>query len=198
MPDRRLVPLNRVLDVDVSSHFASLPPTTANMPTYAYSGWHSNPVALQNTHPVSWGTSLWPDAHHSSSYTTMPSHPWQVYVTPPSSGIFLHIEPLLLPAEYHFPSETQPARSRHSSPLPLSCRWIHDDTHRICGFQGALDALKAHFKTHFNAGPPDEQIVCRWDRCSYKRRSNSSVRSMRRDCMWRHICEVHLGMKRAT
>jgi hypothetical protein len=24
------------------------------------------------------------------------------------------------------------------------------------------------------------------------------VRSMRRDTIWRHTCEVHLGMKRAT
>lgn len=203
MLDRRLVSVNRgVLDVnDVSIASAS---------SYDYSGWHSGPVALHNTHqhdPVSWGTSLrWPDVHNP--YTTIsntPSHQWQVFVTPPPGGTF----PLHSAAEYHLPSETQPPDhppTRHPFPPPhshpssplLSCRWIHDDTLRICGFQGALDALKAHQKTHFNAGPSHQQVVCQWDGCEYKRRSNSTVRSMRRDCMWRHTCEIHLGMRRAT
>ncbi|KAG2364544.1 hypothetical protein BDR07DRAFT_1401156 [Suillus spraguei] len=89
-----------------------------------------------------------------------------------------------------------PPRS-HSSPLPFSCRWLCDDD-TPCEFTGILDELKAHCKTSHFAGPPDGQIECRWEACTYHKRDDRTVRVMRRDCMWRHTCEVHLGMRRAT
>ncbi|KAG2756831.1 hypothetical protein P692DRAFT_20825286 [Suillus brevipes Sb2] len=106
-----------------------------------------------------------------------------------------------------FPYEMQPPEHppthrhppHHSSPILYTCGWrLPDDTLRVCGFRGALGALKAHHKTHFNAGPSNQQVECQWNGCDYKRRSDSTVSSMRRDCIWRHILEVHLGKQRAT
>ncbi|KAG2347881.1 hypothetical protein BDR05DRAFT_590491 [Suillus weaverae] len=144
------------------------------------------------------------------------SYQWQNFDIPPSSGTLSPIIPPHLAAGsyrfssqphggniYHF-SEHPPANHPyfsppHSHPPLLRCEWlhvVHEDTLQVCGFQGTLEALKGHCKTHFNAGPPRAQIECRWDHCDYKKRTNLTVRSMRRDCMWRHMCEVHLGMKR--
>ncbi|KAG1887139.1 hypothetical protein F4604DRAFT_1720411 [Suillus subluteus] len=52
----------------------------------------------------------------------------------------------------HHPADQPPTRqltflslhSHSSSPLPLSCRWLRDDT--VCGFTGTLGELKAHCK----------------------------------------------------
>ncbi|KAG1887137.1 hypothetical protein F4604DRAFT_1720395 [Suillus subluteus] len=82
----------------------------------------------------------------------------------------------------------------YSYPLLLSCRWLYDNA--PCIFTGTLDELKAHCRTSHFAGPPDGQIECRWEACTYHRRDDRTVHVMRRDCMWRHTCEIHLGMKR--
>lgn len=158
----------------------------------------------------------WPDAHHShsnnSAMSNTPSYQWQIFAIPPSSGT---LSPLYLTAEYcnfsesqphggiiHHPQDHPPTHHPYfplpDSHSPLTCKWLHSETLQICGFLGSLDALKAHHRTHLHDGPPNEQIECQWDRCSYTRRSNCRVRSMRRDTIWRHTCEVHLGMKRAT
>lgn len=96
---------------------------------------------------------------------------------------------------YHPPIASQPLRS-HPFPLLRSCRWLCDDA--PCKFTGTLDELKAHCKRSHFAGPPDAQIECRWEACTYHKRDDPTVHVMRRDCMWRHTSEVHLGMKRGT
>ncbi|KAG1821557.1 uncharacterized protein BJ212DRAFT_904463 [Suillus subaureus] len=88
-----------------------------------------------------------------------------------------------------------PLRS-HSSPLLFSCRWLYDDA--LCKFLGTLDELKAHCRTNHFSGPPDAQIECLWEACTYHKRGDHTVHVMRRDCIWRHTCEVHLGVKRGT
>ncbi|KAG1726269.1 uncharacterized protein EDB91DRAFT_1166498 [Suillus paluster] len=89
-----------------------------------------------------------------------------------------------------------PLHSPPSSPSLLSCRWLRDDT--PCGFTGTLEALKVHCKISHFAGPPNAQIECRWEACYYHKRGDPTVRGIRRDCMWRHTSEVHLGMRRRT
>ncbi|KAG2039004.1 hypothetical protein BDR03DRAFT_953362 [Suillus americanus] len=203
-----------------SIHSLVFPPTTTNMPPY-YGSWHSNPVTHRNTphhNPlVSWGTlPLWPNVRvHHSNFTnpTMFNEPWQNFAMPPSNGSRSPNIPPHLAAEYHFSPQPHGANIHHLAEHPptyhlyvfpphpsplLHCKWLQEDTLQICGFQGTLEALKAHCKAHFSTGPPHARIECRWDRCDYKKRSNSKVRSMRRDCMWRHTSEVHLGMKRVT
>ncbi|KAG1887130.1 hypothetical protein F4604DRAFT_1234087 [Suillus subluteus] len=177
------------------------------MPTHVsnHGSWHSNPVARHNTPhydpQVSWDTlPMWPDVrvHHFNS--TVSNEPWQNDI-PPSLSTYI---PPHLAAVYRFsppphggniPTYHPSPHNHPPSPL-LHCRWLHED--QICGFQGTLEALKAHCKAHFSTGPPHAQTECRWDRCNYKKRSNSKIRSMRRDCLWRHTSEVHLGMKRVT
>ncbi|KAG1750250.1 hypothetical protein EDB19DRAFT_1679339 [Suillus lakei] len=97
----------------------------------------------------------------------------------------------------------QPATSQpdsiplHSHPSPpLLCRWLGDGT--VCKFTGTLKALKAHCKISHFAGSQNAQVECRWVACDYHKRDDHTVRVMRRDCMWRHICEVHLGKRRGT
>ncbi|KAG1734518.1 hypothetical protein EDB19DRAFT_1727489 [Suillus lakei] len=92
---------------------------------------------------------------------------------------------------------SSPLHSYPSSPLP-SCQWLNDDTVTPCGFIGTLDALKVHCTTSHFTGPRMVQIECQWEGCSYYKRDEPAVRVMRRDCIWRHICEVHLMLKRST
>ncbi|KAG1737077.1 uncharacterized protein EDB91DRAFT_488481 [Suillus paluster] len=94
------------------------------------------------------------------------------------------------------PPTRQPDSDQPSSPLLISCRWQRDVG--TCGFTGTLQMLRAHCQTRHFIGPQNAQIACRWETCNYHKRSDPTVRVMRRDCMWRHTCEVHLGMKRST
>ncbi|KAG2076557.1 hypothetical protein BDR04DRAFT_1089710 [Suillus decipiens] len=81
-------------------------------------------------------------------------------------------------------------------PPPFLCRWLHDDI--VCGFTGTLGELRAHYrKSHF-AGLPNALVECRWEACEYHKRDDPTIHVMRRECMWRHIREVHLGMKRGA
>ncbi|KAG2103185.1 hypothetical protein BD769DRAFT_169647 [Suillus cothurnatus] len=154
----------------------------------------------------------WPDVqvHHSNStdstmFSNEPAYQCQVLAIPPSRPSF-NIHPHLAVGHRfsshphyggHPPTQHPYLHPPHPSPL-LLCKWLHEDTLQICGFQGTYEALKAHCKRHFKSGPSHAQIQCRWDRCEYKKCSNSTVRCMRRDCLWRHISEIHLGMKRVT
>jgi len=83
-----------------------------------------------------------------------------------------------------------------SSPPLLTCLWLLDGI--PCGFTGPLEALKPHCKSSHFSGPQDAQMKCHWKGCDYHKRDDPAVDIMRRDCMWRHISEVHLGMKRGT
>ncbi|OAX33473.1 hypothetical protein K503DRAFT_522260 [Rhizopogon vinicolor AM-OR11-026] len=83
-----------------------------------------------------------------------------------------------------------------SSPGLLSCLWLLNGT--SCGFTGSLQALRAHCKSAHFFGPQSAQIECHWQGCDYHKRDDPTVHVMRRDCMWRHTREIHLGMKRGT
>ncbi|KAG1726259.1 uncharacterized protein EDB91DRAFT_1166434 [Suillus paluster] len=138
-----------------------------------------------------------------------PSGPSTPVILPPLAAEFSQINFTSQPCASHgrnasYPSDQPPINqpypitlhSHPSSPLLLSCRWLQDDT--LCVFTGTLEALKAHCKTSHFAGPPNAQIECRWEACGYHKRDCPTVHAMRRDCMWRHTSEVHLGMKRGT
>ncbi|KAG1836081.1 hypothetical protein DFJ58DRAFT_819666 [Suillus subalutaceus] len=80
-----------------------------------------------------------------------------------------------------YPSDHPPiANQPYLTPLLLlhSCRWLYDDA--PCKFTGTLDELKAHCKRSHFAGPPDAQIECRWEACTYHRRDDPTVHVMRR------------------
>lgn len=87
--------------------------------------------------------------------------------------------------------------SHPSSPL-VSCRWLSDDTVTRCGFTGTLRELKLHCATIHFTGPKIARIECHWEDCDYYKCKDSTVRAMRRDSVWRHICEIHLGLKRGS
>ncbi|OAX34923.1 hypothetical protein K503DRAFT_409839 [Rhizopogon vinicolor AM-OR11-026] len=79
--------------------------------------------------------------------------------------------------------------SRSHTQESRPCRWLG------CVFEGSIDALKTHLiNSHLN-GPQDAQIECLWDGCDYFRRGKPGVRTMRRDSAWRHVLEIHLGVK---
>ncbi|KAG1750260.1 hypothetical protein EDB19DRAFT_1904491 [Suillus lakei] len=109
-------------------------------------------------------------------------------VTPQPGPLSGPLPPIISPPS---PAGSSIPPHSHSSPL-LSCRWQCEDA--LCTFRGTLDALKFHFKTH-STGAPHARIICRWVDCQKR---DGAWRSMRRDTSWRHVCEVHLGMKRGT
>ncbi|KAJ8595552.1 hypothetical protein M405DRAFT_338710 [Rhizopogon salebrosus TDB-379] len=110
-----------------------------------------------------------------------------------------------IPIRFYNNSPLNPGRryrasaERHPDPSPsplISCRWLIDDI--PCGFAGPLGALSAHCKSSHFSGPKNAQIECRWEGCDYRKRDDPTVHVMRRDCIWRHTYEIHLGMKRGT
>ncbi|KAG0702790.1 hypothetical protein DFH29DRAFT_1068926 [Suillus ampliporus] len=155
-----------------------------------------------------------------------PSHQWQysaIHQPSPLSGPLPPMIPPPLAAEYSqisfspqhyvnhgehicYPSYQLPANQPYSillhghpsDPFLPSCRWLRDHDGTLCGFTGTMEAFKAHCKTTHFAGPQNAQIECRWEACNYHKRDDPTVHVMRRGCMWRHTCEVHLGMKRGT
>ncbi|OAX40301.1 hypothetical protein K503DRAFT_768701 [Rhizopogon vinicolor AM-OR11-026] len=107
------------------------------------------------------------------------------YINPPH-----HLRQL---EQYRVPGGSQ---SHSFSPPSFSCQWLLADT--PCGFSGTLKELKAHCKKGHFFGPNNARIECRWHGCNYHKRDDCTMHDMRRDCMWRHIYEVHLGMKRVA
>ncbi|KAG1829537.1 hypothetical protein DFJ58DRAFT_825538 [Suillus subalutaceus] len=87
--------------------------------------------------------------------------------------------------------------SHPSSPL-LSCRWLNDDVIIHCGFTGTLRELKLHCATVHFTGPKIARITCHWEGCDYYKCKDPTVCAMRCDLVWRHICEIHLGLKRGS
>jgi hypothetical protein len=109
-----------------------------------------------------------------------------------------HDQTICYPSD-HLPIANHPYSIQlrsHLSPLLLSCRWLYDDA--LCEFMGTLEELKAHCKISHFYGLQTAQVQCRWEACAYRKRGRPTVYVMRRDCMWRHTCEVHLGMKRGA
>jgi hypothetical protein len=123
-------------------------------------------------------------------YPDEPSNQWHTSATHQKGPLTRHMTPPFLAAE-----SLQMSFSSQK-PLLLSCRWLCDKT--LCEFTGTLEELKVHCKTSHFSGPQNAQFQCRWEACAYYKRSCPTVHVMRRDCMWRHTREVHLGMKRST
>jgi hypothetical protein len=127
-------------------------------------------------------------------------HPCHLgYISPPPN----QLSPI--PIRFYNNSPLNPGRryrasaERHPDPSPsplISCRWLIDDI--PCGFAGPLGTLSAHCKSSHFSGPKNAQIECRWEGCDYRKRDDPTVHVMRRDCIWRHTYEIHLGMKRGT
>ncbi|KAG2067914.1 hypothetical protein BDR04DRAFT_1104337 [Suillus decipiens] len=88
-----------------------------------------------------------------------------------------------------------PHRIHHSSSTTFSCGWLIGEN-RTCGFEGPLDAFKTHFRRSHLSGAQDALHACCWQGCNYCKRDNETVHVMRRDSVWRHAKETHLGMKR--
>lgn len=157
-------------------------------------------------------------------YNILP-HQWQTHVVPQPRHLSLPVTPMIPPplvAEHSrfiyamqphvspgeqtgYSSNYPPVHQPYSFPLHahpssslLSCQWLNDDTVTHCGFTGTLKALESHCKTIHFTGTRIAQIECHWKGCDYYKRNDPTVRVMRRDCMWRHTCEVHLRLKRGS
>ena len=74
------------------------------------------------------------------------------------------------------------------------CRWLHEDN-ISCDFSGSLYELKKHFNAIHLPGSQDGLTRCHWEGCDYCRRGNRAVNTMRLDSLWRHVLEMHLGIK---
>ncbi|KAG1762346.1 hypothetical protein EDD22DRAFT_582087 [Suillus occidentalis] len=91
--------------------------------------------------------------------------------------------------------ESHASGTYHSSSTTFSCGWlVRQNT--TCGFEGPLDAFKEHFRGSHLSGSQDAENVCCWRGCGYRKRNNTTIRGMRRDSVWRHVSETHLGRKR--
>ncbi|KAG2158523.1 uncharacterized protein EDB93DRAFT_551955 [Suillus bovinus] len=85
--------------------------------------------------------------------------------------------------------------THHPPSDTLSCGWLVGEN-VTCVFEGPLHALKIHVRRSHLSGTQNAPNVCRWQGCTYRKRDNTAIQTMRRDCMWRHVKETHLGMKR--
>lgn len=86
-------------------------------------------------------------------------------------------------------------RAHHSPSTIFSCGWLVGEN-TTCGFEGPLDAFKAHFMQSHPSGAQNAPNSCRWQGCDYRKRDNATIKVMRRDCLWRHVRETHLRVKR--
>jgi hypothetical protein len=156
-----------------------------------------------NTLPPQWQTHAVPQSGHLSlPFTPMMSPPFSAG----SSGFTCVMQPQASRGEQIGYLSDQPPNNQphpfslhsHSSSSLLSCRWLDDDAFTHCGFTGTLGSLKLHCKAVHFTGPKIALIECHWEGCDYHRRKEPTVRTMRRNCMWRHISEIHLGLKRGS
>lgn len=85
----------------------------------------------------------------------------------------------------------------HSLSTTFSCCWLIGEN-TTCQFEGPLAEFKAHFRGSHLSGSQGAENVCCWRGCGYRKRNNAAVRSMRRDSVWRHVWETHLGWKRVN
>ncbi|KAG2752960.1 hypothetical protein P692DRAFT_20773031 [Suillus brevipes Sb2] len=134
--------------------------------------------------------------HGSAVQTSIPNgYQWQM----PQPG--LDMVPLMMPSPITAPYFTnQPTITLGDHvpfrPLLLHCEWICCGV--SCSFSGTLKELRAHCRASHFAGPKDTLIACQWKDCRYHKRGDRAVNLMRRDTIWRHTCEKHLFLKRAT
>ncbi|KAG2362442.1 hypothetical protein BDR07DRAFT_1031161 [Suillus spraguei] len=88
-------------------------------------------------------------------------------------------------------------QTQKTYPLPskIRCYWLDEDN-TPCPFKGSFDDLKKHFKNSHLSGAQNSLGRCRWQDCQYQKRADPTVHDMRRDCVWRHVREKHLKIKR--
>lgn len=178
----------------------------------------SSQYTITNNPPFVFGPTL--STSDFSLYNISP-HQWQTHAVPQPGPLILPLTPMIPPLQtaessqstfvmqphaihseqIGYPSSQpinqpfpSPLHSHPSSPL-VSCQWLNDAAIH-CGFIGTLKALESHCKIVHLSGPRIAQIECHWEGCDYHSRDDPMVRVMRRDCIWRHICEVHLRLKR--
>lgn len=179
--------------------------TMANHPPFVFDpNVSTSDFSPYNTLPYQWQTHAVPQPG--------PLHlPFALMRPPPLTAESSRFTFVMQPQAIHgeqlgFPSNQPPINqpypfplhSHPSSPL-LYCRWLNDDAVTHCGFTGTLEALKLHCRTiHFFTGPKIAQIECHWEGCDYYKHNDPTVRVMRRDCIWRHISEIHLRLKRGS
>lgn len=197
-------------------------------PQEVYPNGHSSQSNIFSQHTMASHTPFVLDptipASDFSPYNILP-HQWQIHAVPQPGPSSLPVTPMIPPpldaepsrfifvmqphASYGeqtgYPSNQPPVHQPYSFPLHaypssslLSCRWLNDDAVTHCGFTGTLKALESHCKTIHFTGTRIAQIECHWEGCDYYKRNDPTVRVMRRDCMWRHTCEVHLRLKRGS
>lgn len=121
--------------------------------------------------------------------------------------------PSMAPSSSMYPRQDPPHRNSLSRPssgrrcktrmqetqlLPSTtcfCDWLDEDN-TPCGFEGSLSDFKKHFMSSHLSGAQNALGRCQWRGCQYQKRTNPSVRDMRRDTTWRHVRERHLNIKR--
>ncbi|KAG0691979.1 hypothetical protein DFH29DRAFT_973389 [Suillus ampliporus] len=116
-------------------------------------------------------------------------NPWQDFVTPqplPSQIQSLTSQPL---------ASSIPVQNNTSPPL-FTCHWLHNN--EVCGYEGTVKDLAGHCKCRHLAKRPGTLIKCIWEGCDYHRQGNPSINVMLRHSVWRHISDVHLGIRRST
>jgi len=179
----------------------------------------SQPISPQGIHtfPLEAPSSFFPQSNDSPyqwqkfvSRSGLPSWPPSFIDSPPlivessrcsagpgHSGHLCH--PIQPPTNLLYPipnySNSHLYLEEHGKAL-ISCLWLLNGA--PCGFTGSLDRLKTHCASSHFAGRRDMQFKCQWEGCHYHKRDDPTVNVMRRDSMWRHVLEVHLGVKRGT
>lgn len=174
----------------------------------------SSQIAHPNGHSLQFASGFLPyNTQWQTHAVPQPGHlslPFTPMMSPPlsagSSGFTCVMQPPASHGEQIGYLSDQPPNNQphpfslhsHSSSSLLSCRWLDDDAFTHCGFTGTLGSLKLHCKAVHFTGPKIALIECHWEGCDYHRRKEPTVRTMRRNCMWRHISEIHLGLKRGS
>jgi hypothetical protein len=129
-----------------------------------------------------------------------------------SAGPPFQTPPFMAPSPTH-PRQNRPHRNSLSRPsakrrrkvhtqetypspsTEFSCAWLDEDN-ALCGVKGSLNYFKGHFMSSHLSGAQSALGRCHWQGCQYQNRTDSTLRKMRRDSMWRHVRERHLKIKR--
>ncbi|KAG0698994.1 hypothetical protein DFH29DRAFT_938493 [Suillus ampliporus] len=103
------------------------------------------------------------------------------------------VTPQPLPSQIQSPTNQPlassiPIQNDTSSPL-FTCHWLCNN--EVCRYEGTVKDLAEHCKCHHLPECPGALIKCIWE-------GNPSINVMRRDSVWRHISEFHLGIRRST
>ncbi|KAG0706445.1 hypothetical protein DFH29DRAFT_901073 [Suillus ampliporus] len=152
--------------------------------------WRSDSLSMRSNYSPSYESQTYALHHHHFAHNDpRSSHPRQNCVTP---------QPL--PSQIQSPTNQPlassiPIQNDTSSPL-FTCNWLHNN--EVCGYEGTVKDLAEHCKCRHLPECPSALIKCIWEGCDYHRRGNPSINVMRRDSVWRHISEFHLGIRRST